>query len=103
MKAILEEQRCLAAADNASVCWELQALRSQWIRGGEGFLILYSITDRASFDEVGGFRKQILQVKDVNDSDAPPMGTCSLCERDAEDAGEGLTVDVGCSAGGQQV
>ncbi len=52
-----------------------QALRSQWIRGGEGFLILYSITDRSSFEEVETFRKQILQVKDVNDCDAPPMGS----------------------------
>jgi GTPase SAR1 family protein len=39
-----------------------QALRSQWIRSGEGFLLLYSITDKTSFDELEEFRTQILHV-----------------------------------------
>jgi GTPase SAR1 family protein len=57
---------------------EYSALRSQWIRGGEGFLILYSITQRSSFDEVEGFRRQIFQVKDVDASEAPPIGTTTI-------------------------
>jgi GTPase SAR1 family protein len=43
--------------------WYLQALRSQWIRSGEGFLLLYSITDKTSFDELEEFRTQILHVR----------------------------------------
>ena len=40
-----------------------QALRSQWIRSGEGFLLVYSITDKTSFDELEEFRTQILHVR----------------------------------------
>jgi len=34
------------------------------MRSGEGFLLVYSITDRSSFDEIYKFHKQILRVKD---------------------------------------
>ena len=38
---------------------------SQWIREGEGFLLVYSITSRATFERVERFRAQIARVKDV--------------------------------------
>lgn len=34
------------------------------MRTGQGFMLVYSITNRASFDEVSSFREQILRVKD---------------------------------------
>jgi len=40
------------------------ALRQQWMRHGQGFLIVYSITSRESFEEVSVFHQQILRVKD---------------------------------------
>jgi GTPase KRas protein len=40
-------------------------LRDQWIRDGEGFLIVYSITSRSTFDRVDRFRDQIFRVKDL--------------------------------------
>merc|ERR1712113_519885 len=52
---------------------EYTALQSQWIRQGEGFVVLYSITDRSTFDEVEKFRTKILNVKDVPPDNAPPM------------------------------
>ncbi|KAJ1549876.1 Ras GTPase, partial [Nowakowskiella sp. JEL0078] len=36
----------------------------QYMRTGEGFLCVYSITNRYSFDEIRGFYSQILRVKD---------------------------------------
>lgn len=42
---------------------EYTALRDQWIRNGDAFLILYSLTSRPSFDLVRGFHEQILRVK----------------------------------------
>ncbi|GAA6001895.1 uncharacterized protein JCM10292_005962 [Rhodotorula paludigena] len=44
---------------------EYTALRDQWIREGEGFLIIYSVTSRASFDRVEKFRNQVVRVKDT--------------------------------------
>jgi len=39
-------------------------MREQYMRTGEGFLLVYSITSRESFDEITTFQQQILRVKD---------------------------------------
>lgn len=38
-----------------------RAMREQYMRTGEGFLLVYSITSRNSFDEIGTFHQQILR------------------------------------------
>merc|ERR1712135_49211 len=43
---------------------EFSAMREQYMRSGEGFLLVYSVADRSSFDELFKFHKQILRVKD---------------------------------------
>ncbi|XP_025098605.1 ras-related protein R-Ras2-like [Pomacea canaliculata] len=43
---------------------EFSAMREQYMRSGEGFLLVYSVTDRNSFEEIFKFHKQILRVKD---------------------------------------
>lgn len=43
---------------------EYSAMREQYMRTGEGFLLVYSITSRQSFDEIQTFQQQILRVKD---------------------------------------
>ncbi|KAE8209737.1 hypothetical protein CF319_g6645 [Tilletia indica] len=43
---------------------EYSAMREQYMRAGEGFLLVYSITSRNSFDEISTFYQQILRVKD---------------------------------------
>ncbi len=40
------------------------AMREQYMRSGEGFLLVYSITSRNSFEEISAFYQQILGVKD---------------------------------------
>lgn len=39
-------------------------MREQYMRSGEGFLLVFSVTDRNSFEELTRFHKQILRVKD---------------------------------------
>lgn len=43
---------------------EFSAMREQYMRSGEGFLLVFSVTDRISFEEVYKFHRQILRVKD---------------------------------------
>lgn len=43
---------------------EYSAMREQYMRTGEGFLLVYSITSRSSFEEIVTFQQQILRVKD---------------------------------------
>ena len=45
---------------------EYAAVRDQYLRSSEGYLLLYSITDKNSFDEVPNFLDQILRVKDAD-------------------------------------
>jgi len=43
---------------------EFSAMREQYMRSGEGFLLVFSLTDRSSFEEIYKFHKQVLRVKD---------------------------------------
>uniref|UniRef100_A0A8D2Q242 small monomeric GTPase n=1 Tax=Varanus komodoensis TaxID=61221 RepID=A0A8D2Q242_VARKO len=42
---------------------EFTAMRDQYMRGGEGFIICYSITDRQSFQEASEFKELIYRVR----------------------------------------
>jgi GTPase KRas protein len=43
---------------------EYTALRDQWIRDGEGFVLVYSISSRSSFSRIKRFHHQIQRVKE---------------------------------------
>ncbi|XP_071849431.1 ras-related protein R-Ras2-like [Apostichopus japonicus] len=43
---------------------EFSAMREQYMRSGEGFLLVFSLTNRTSFDEIFKYHRQILRVKD---------------------------------------
>eukprot|EP00298_Acanthocystis_sp_HF-20_P002433 c12847_g1_i2.p1 GENE.c12847_g1_i2~~c12847_g1_i2.p1 ORF type:complete len:187 (+),score=81.98 c12847_g1_i2:93-653(+) len=49
---------------------DYSAMRDQYMRTGQGFLAVYSITSRTSFEEVASCREQILRAKD---QDKVPM------------------------------
>lgn len=46
---------------------EFTAMREQYMRSGEGFVIMYSITDRQSFREASLAKKQIERVRRLED------------------------------------
>ena len=52
---------------------EYTALRDQWIRDGEGFVLVYSITSRPSFIRIQKFYNQIQRVKDANNAGSPTV------------------------------
>ncbi|EFC40771.1 predicted protein [Naegleria gruberi] len=49
---------------------EYAALRDQYMRSGQGFLLVFSIVEKRSLEELNTFRDQILRVKD---KDRVPM------------------------------
>lgn len=49
---------------NCALLSDDSAMREQYMRTGEGFLLVYSITSRNSFEEISTFHQQILRVKD---------------------------------------
>lgn len=50
---------------------EYTALRDQWIRDGEGFVLVYSISSRSSFARIQKFHHQIQRVKESSHSGSP--------------------------------
>jgi len=58
---------------------EFIALRDQWIRDCEGFIIVYSIDDRRGFDQVEIFKDLVVKVKDEENSPTMLLGNkCDL-------------------------
>lgn len=54
---------------------EYTALRDQWIRDGEGFVLVYSISSRSSFSRIKRFHHQIQRVKESCASSPSYMGS----------------------------
>ena len=52
---------------------EYQSMRDQYMRSGQGFVLVYSITSMGSFEEIVLFHDQILRTKD---STSVPMVVC---------------------------
>ena len=57
-------------------------MREQYMRTGEGFLLVYSITSRSSYEEILTFQQQILRVKDKDYF--PIIVVANKCDLEAE-------------------
>ena len=65
-------------------------MRDQWIRDCEGFIIIYSITGRNSFNQVTAFRNQVLKVKDTDSIPLMLVGNkCDLEDKREVETNEG--------------
>ncbi|KIM59317.1 hypothetical protein SCLCIDRAFT_1028237 [Scleroderma citrinum Foug A] len=78
---------------------EYGAMREQYMRTGEGFLLVYSITSRDSFDEISTFYQQILRVKGLDFFPVIVVG--NNCDREYErqvsaQEGRDLARQFGC-------
>ncbi|KAF9965517.1 Ras GTPase ras2 [Mortierella alpina] len=63
-QVVIDEQSCVLEVLDTAGQEEYTALRDQWIRDGEGFLLVYSIAARSTFERIRRFRDQITRVKD---------------------------------------
>jgi len=61
---VIDEEVALLDVLDTAGQEEYSAMREQYMRTGEGFLLVYSITSRQSFEEIMTFQQQILRVKD---------------------------------------
>jgi GTPase KRas protein len=66
----IDDETCLLDILDTAGQEEYSAMRDQYMRTGQGFILVYAITSRSSFDEISSFRDQILRVKD---KDKVPM------------------------------
>ena len=78
---------------------EFTALRDQWIRDCEGFVLIYSITSRGSYEQVTVFKDQVMRVKDAEK--LPMMLVGNKCDLEDQrqvspDEGQDLAKKIGC-------
>ncbi len=74
-------------------------MREQYIRTGEGFLLVYSVTSRSSFEEIVQFHRQILRAKDIDRFPGIIVGNKSDLENERQVStldGEQLSKALGC-------
>ncbi|EGW32755.1 uncharacterized protein SPAPADRAFT_54778 [Spathaspora passalidarum NRRL Y-27907] len=76
-----DEQVMLDILDTAGQ-EEYSAMREQYMRTGEGFLLVYSINSRNSMEELQSFYEQILRVKDSDN--VPVLVVGNKCDLEIE-------------------
>ena len=67
---IIDNEACLLEILDTSSQEEFSSMRGQYIRNGDGFICVYSITSRSSFDEMNYFKEEIRRTKE---GDSVPM------------------------------
>jgi len=88
-QCVIDEEVALLDVLDTAGQEEYSAMREQYMRTGEGFLLVYSITSRQSFEEIITFQQQILRVKDKDYFPMIVVGNkCDLeSEREVSTAG----------------
>jgi len=95
----IDQETCLLDILDTAGQEEYSAMRDQYMRSGQGFLTVFAVTSRSSFDEVTAFREQILRVKD--EDKVPMVLAGNKCDLDNERQvtkaqGEELAKSFGC-------
>jgi hypothetical protein len=67
----IDGQSCMLEVLDTAGQEEYIALRDQWIRDGEGFVLVYSISSRSSFARIQRFHSQIQRVKETAMAGSP--------------------------------
>lgn len=61
---VIDGQACMLEVLDTAGQEEYTALRDQWVRDGEGFVLVYSISSRSSFKRIQRYHNQIVRVKE---------------------------------------
>ncbi|RVX69681.1 Protein ras-2 [Exophiala mesophila] len=70
-QVMIDHQACMLEVLDTAGQEEYTALRDQWIRDGEGFILVYSITSRNSFNRIRRFYQQVQRVKESSHPGSP--------------------------------
>jgi len=93
------DQECILDIFDTAGQEDFSAVRDQYMRTGDGFLCVYSVTLESSFQEVLSFHDQILRVKDVDEIPFVLVGNKCDLEQErkvTKDEGQRLAEEIGC-------
>ena len=81
-QVVIDKETCLLDILDTAGQEEYSAMRDQYMRTGEGFLLVFSVNNLSSFKDIDNYREQIKRVKD---SETVPMvlvgNKCDLSNR----------------------
>jgi len=63
----IEGQQCMLEILDTAGTEQFTAMRDLYMKNGQGFLLVYSITAQSTFNDLQDLRMQILRVKDADD------------------------------------
>ncbi|ROT64798.1 Ras-like protein [Penaeus vannamei] len=69
-QVVIDGETCLLDILDTAGQEEYSAMRDQYMRTGEGFLLVFAVNNAKSFEDISAYREQIKRVKDA---DVVPM------------------------------
>ena len=95
----VDKELCLLDILDTAGQEEYSALRDQYMRSGMGFLCVFSVVERKTFEEINTFRDQILRAKDADRVPMVLVGNKCDLEKDRKvttNEGMALAKNFGC-------
>ena len=68
-QVVIDGETCLLDILDTAGQEEYSAMRDQYMRTGEGFLIVFAVNNAKSFEDITAYREQIKRVKDAEEVD----------------------------------
>lgn len=82
-QVVIDGETCLLDILDTAGQEEYSAMRDQYMRTGEGFLCVFAVNNRKSFEDIAQYREQIKRVKDADEVPMVLVGNkCDLPKRD---------------------
>ncbi|XP_064632005.1 ras-related protein Rap1 isoform X3 [Lineus longissimus] len=96
----IDGQQCMLEILDTAGTEQFTAMRDLYMKNGQGFLLVYSITAQSTFNDLQDLREQILRVKDTED--VPMILVGNKCDLEDErvvgkDQGHNLARQFNCS------
>lgn len=77
-QVVIDGETCLLDILDTAGQEEYSAMRDQYMRTGEGFLLVFAVNNAKSFDDIAMYREQIKRVKDTDD--VPMVLVANKCD-----------------------
>jgi Ras-related protein Rap-1A len=95
-----DNNQCMLEILDTAGTEQFTAMRDLYMKNGQGFLLVYSITAQSTFNDLADLREQILRVKDTDD--VPMVLVGNKCDLEDErvvgkDQGQALARQWGCT------
>jgi len=96
----VDGQQCMLEILDTAGTEQFTAMRDLYMKNGQGFLLVYSITAQSTFNDLQDLRQQILRVKDTDD--VPMLLVGNKCDLEDErvvgkDQGQNLARQFQCA------